>query len=1200
MQTWAKRGLQTALVTGGLLMLGTGIASADEDVNPDRPASPLDGSLTIPVHIDNNQIGTPVGPIDVPAIDKEISVSPADVLGGTGLAAQAAPLAGQAAPVVAEAQQAAAPVAAPLQDAAAPLKGVVPGLDDPFMGNRGNVDLVVPVDISGNALALLGEADVVNDSAQSAEYGTDVETSGGDFLAGNVVDLDYALPIQITGNAISGLGDASSESTATQDASATGDIVTDGSDGALGGNVVAGQAATPLQITGNAIAGGGNAETDSQAETTGTAGGSILTSGSGSAGGGNVAGMPVAVPLELNGNAISGLGAAESESESSANATAGAEREGLYGVPTYIETSGGEQGMAGSAEAGSGGLLAGNVAQAPLSGPALLCGNAGAAAGTANADCTSESETQAGGGNRSTGAGGALSGTIAQSPVALPVEGFGNAVAGVGDVEAAADNTVESTAGGDAYTRGHDSLGSGSVVAPSASGPVDVFANTVAGAGAATSTASHDAEATSGGNSGTTGDNSLVGGNMSTNPVALPVESFGNGGAAAGTVDTAAEETKVSTSGGGSNTDDDNGALASNLVSTPVAGAAQAFGNGVGAVSVTDAKAKTENEVTAGGPAKATGKGGLLSGNIGQAPVALPVQGLGNGATGIGEGTQAAVSDSTLTAGGDATSTGADGLGSGNVVNGATAGAGQVYGNAAAALGLNDTLAGSVTDSTAGGDTVTDGSGGVLGGNVVAPHTLPVVQGFGDAVAGLGGGSSAVSTNETDATSGGDIDTNGDSGFLSGNLADVPAAGVVQPFGDAVSAIGSSADATGLSNTDGDAGGVSTTSGELGSLSGIDGTLPIPVDLPIYDVPVEIIAEAITASANTSDIAVGEEAGLLDLPFRGLGATELPTLPALPTDLSVDRTMTAPEPGPAIVTDAASGVLGSFAGGLTGVPGQDAVAKVVGIAGEATQGAGQYHVLPTQQPRADLPMDLPVSGDLFGDATGPLAHVVAPVSAGTEILRHFGMVLNGIDAAQPKADVPGLSMIPFIDGIALPELPGLDGVSALPEVPGVDSLPQVPGLDGVSALPEVPGLDGVPALPAVPAVDGITALPAVPGLDSVPALPEVPGLDGLPAMPEVPSLDNVSDLADLVDVTTVIPTVPGLDVPAMPAVPGVGDLTDLPVVQAPSLDGVSLPTSALSNLDSAAMVPGMNVLDNGSLADTRAALANLFTHHPIG
>ncbi|WP_409467169.1 hypothetical protein [Amycolatopsis sp. GA6-003] len=42
MRNWTKLGLRAALVAGGLLMLGTGIASADENVNPDLPASPLD------------------------------------------------------------------------------------------------------------------------------------------------------------------------------------------------------------------------------------------------------------------------------------------------------------------------------------------------------------------------------------------------------------------------------------------------------------------------------------------------------------------------------------------------------------------------------------------------------------------------------------------------------------------------------------------------------------------------------------------------------------------------------------------------------------------------------------------------------------------------------------------------------------------------------------------------------------------------------------------------------------------------------------------------------------------------------------------------------------------------------------------------------------------------------------------------------
>ncbi|WP_116203596.1 hypothetical protein [Amycolatopsis circi] len=48
MRNWTKHGLQTALVTGGLLMLGTGIASADENVNPDLPASPLDVHASTP------------------------------------------------------------------------------------------------------------------------------------------------------------------------------------------------------------------------------------------------------------------------------------------------------------------------------------------------------------------------------------------------------------------------------------------------------------------------------------------------------------------------------------------------------------------------------------------------------------------------------------------------------------------------------------------------------------------------------------------------------------------------------------------------------------------------------------------------------------------------------------------------------------------------------------------------------------------------------------------------------------------------------------------------------------------------------------------------------------------------------------------------------------------------------------------------
>lgn len=62
MQTWAKRGMQTALVTGGMLMLGVGIANAAEYC-PARPTTPLGGSVTLPSHLDCKAVGSSLGQI---------------------------------------------------------------------------------------------------------------------------------------------------------------------------------------------------------------------------------------------------------------------------------------------------------------------------------------------------------------------------------------------------------------------------------------------------------------------------------------------------------------------------------------------------------------------------------------------------------------------------------------------------------------------------------------------------------------------------------------------------------------------------------------------------------------------------------------------------------------------------------------------------------------------------------------------------------------------------------------------------------------------------------------------------------------------------------------------------------------------------------------------------------------------------------
>ncbi|MER6902149.1 PE-PGRS family protein, partial [Amycolatopsis sp. NPDC000740] len=190
MQTWAKRGLQTALVTGGLLMLGTGIASADENVNPDTPASPLDLNVTVPIDEANNAIGTPLGQVDLPAHHNEISTKPVTSAVKGALASAKTP-GGSAGSLTDSLPKADAP------------RQITP-THDAFKGNKVNGDVVVPIQIVDNAVGVIGDAHVQGgDHSQTYNHNQDVATDGKySGIAGNVVALDYALPVQIAGNGV--------------------------------------------------------------------------------------------------------------------------------------------------------------------------------------------------------------------------------------------------------------------------------------------------------------------------------------------------------------------------------------------------------------------------------------------------------------------------------------------------------------------------------------------------------------------------------------------------------------------------------------------------------------------------------------------------------------------------------------------------------------------------------------------------------------------------------------------------------------------------------------------------------------------------------------------------------------------------------------------------------------------------------------
>jgi hypothetical protein len=1019
MQTWARRGIQTALVTGGLLMLGTSIASATENVNPDQKAGPLDGSVSVPLHIANNALGTPIGRVDAPNVDnKGVTVDTSDA---TGNAPQ----------VVSDA---AAPVIGSTMDSRA--------ANDALRGNRVAGDVVAPVDVSGNALAAGGDVAVQNTSNETAAVSRPQTTSGtGDLLGGNVADLDYAQPVQVTGNAGSVLGNAASDNTSTQTAKATGNVATDGTGGTLGGNVVAPQGTTPVQVSGNAVSGAGTAVTNSTASTSGTVGGSVASDGSGGTGTGNAGAVPLAFPAEVNDNSVGALAGAQATSIDTAKAKAGDTLVGRNDRPTYIQTG------------GEGGTVAGNVAQGAAAGPATVNCNSGAGVGVTESLCKTSSPTLAGGTTQTEGNNSLVSGSAVSPSAALPVDAFANPATVGGDATATDANTTNSTAGGSNFTHGANSTGSGTVVGPTASGPADVFTNAVAGAGTAAANATNDSSTTSGGFTGTSGPGSTAGGTTGVVPVTLPTEAYGNTGGAVGNATSTVDETKKSLSGGATNTKDDAGVAAANLVQGAVAGPVQVIGNGAGAAGNTTSHVDADNTVAAGGTNEATGTGGTLAGNVGQAAVSLPGQVFADNVTGGGTGIADGDVDTVSTAGGTTTTDGTGGLGTGNVVNAPAASAAQAFGNSVAALGLSSASVEGDTSSTSGGDTTTAGTGGTGAGNVVAGQAMPIVQSFGAAVAGVGGVNQAEGANNTDATSGGDIQTDGDFGTISGDLADVPAGAVAQPFGDAVSAVGSDANAFGENHSTGHAGGTSTTSGN-GLLSGLDATLPAGVDALVYNVPVEVLADAMSAGTNSSDFTTGESAPAVDLDTNGatggLGATELPKFP----DLTGSSRAGSPLPG--------LGGFGDVLGLLLGLPG----AGHLPIGGDA-----------------GLP-----GGDLMGHL--PLANL--PGGGLTDQVSDANMVdgLHGL-VGSFSGDLPVPSRA------AKASAPGLDQLGTVPNLPGTSNLPglgQVGGLDEVTTLVHSLLGGGLPDVGQLSQLGGTTGLPQLPGTPSLPHTPGMPNL----------------------------------------------------------------------------------------------------------
>ncbi len=170
MNVWITRGLQTGLLTAGLLAVGAGIASADDSIDVAVPVTVTDNALAVL----GSSPGTTAPEIELPAVDGVVAVDlgPVAVSVPVAIGGNSADVAG-----VDVAQPAAAPAAGG--------------------GNGSAADVDGPVTGTGNAVGVLGEA--AASGTASAPAGT-----GG---TASVADVD--VPVTVCGTGLAVLGDAS-------------------------------------------------------------------------------------------------------------------------------------------------------------------------------------------------------------------------------------------------------------------------------------------------------------------------------------------------------------------------------------------------------------------------------------------------------------------------------------------------------------------------------------------------------------------------------------------------------------------------------------------------------------------------------------------------------------------------------------------------------------------------------------------------------------------------------------------------------------------------------------------------------------------------------------------------------------------------------------------------------------------------------
>jgi len=363
----------------------------------------------------------------------------------------------------------------------AALADTTSGASSVLGGNQVNAPISAPIDVSGNAVAVAGNSAASSNGGARTGGGTGGTGSGqatsgkSSVGGGNQVNAPISAPVNVCGNAVAivGTAQASCAGGATAAGGTSGSRQkTSGKSSVLGGNQVNAPVSAPISACGNSVAVLGAAQGSCEGGATtanGSGGTGQSTSGAGGVGAGNQVNAPISVPVNACGNAVGNAlasckggasvrdggsgyggqatsGAAAVLSGNQANAPVAApvsicgDAVALVGHTGAFCNGGAHArngGGTGQNTSGAGGVGTGNQANAPVSVPANACGNAAALVGVAAAACdgTAAVTSPHGAGGNTSGNGSAGGGNQVNTPAKVPAEVCGNAAAVLGHSE---------------------------------------------------------------------------------------------------------------------------------------------------------------------------------------------------------------------------------------------------------------------------------------------------------------------------------------------------------------------------------------------------------------------------------------------------------------------------------------------------------------------------------------------------------------------------------------------------------------------------------------------------------------------------------------------------------------------------------------------------------------------------------------------